>query len=305
MKIIRKVKILIVLILLTIMIPLSLSRHKVSKFKKSSYSRTINPKKDPCYKPGFLRRALSMVKETAKSAVKLVYDPEYWRQYRAAIQSVTIDNINQKNELLKTIMSQHPNLTDSQIIRINYYLGTKTYEEISSNTEQIKNNVNNFLQRTLDNSEDEEYVRAVQKILTTNQSEMSKMILEMDYLDYSIYADIQERMHTYFLQNELHLFEPNRNFRFSELGRRVHKRKKHEIPDFVKDESQFLLDSFKKNLDYINSNAKNTLSNINTVKNTIKNTEIFMNLSKAVIEIDKIPVLEDITNKIKSEVAVV
>ncbi len=61
----------------------------------------------------------------------------------------------------------------------------------------------------------------------------------------------------------------------------------------------------KKNLDYINSNAKNTLLNINTVKNTIKNTEILINLSKAVIEIDKIPVLEDITNKIKSEVAVV
>jgi hypothetical protein len=139
-------------------------------------------------------------------------------------------------------MSQHPNLTDSQIIRIKYYLGTKTFEEISSNTEQIKNNVDNFTQGTLDNSKDQEYVRAVQKILTTNQSEMSKMILEIDYLDSSIYADIQERMHTYFLHNELCLFEPNRNFRFSELGRRVHKRKKHEISDFVKDESQFLLD---------------------------------------------------------------
>jgi hypothetical protein len=308
MKIINQLRILLLLTIIALMaIPIN-SRHRKVKSKGLSHKASGKGGENVCYQPGFLRRAVDFVGNKALEVVKLFYDPEYTAKYKEAIKMITTENINQKDELFKRIVSEHPDLTDSQIIRINYYLGTKTFEEIQ-HSEIILQNVRNFIQKSSEvKNSDDEYIRTLQKILLTNQPELSEMILKMDYLDYSIYAEMQGRLHKYFMEKEFQLFESKKLFRFSQLSRKVHSIKNHsskngyKIPEFIKDKSQFALDSLKNNIDLINSKAKKALSTISKVKDTIKNTEILMNLSKALLELDNIPVLEKVNEKIKNKV---
>lgn len=245
-------------------------RTAIHKFKKAVHT-IIAFKNNKKYekllkeKPGLVKRFFRFISSPFSSAPSPSNEEAVKKRVDASIQMKTA----YLEEIFATYKSQ---LTYDLKMRIAYYVGSQNIFYFEAYKDKaIKQAIEKFIKAANSEQLDKEYYTFLKKILYLHEEKTHRLVSHLDLVYLDVTTNYNEEFQSFFEKKEL--------ARFGKL--QVQRMLAGEDLD-----PQLLLDSVKKNLDYVNSKAKTVLSKYDKVSKMIKSNEMLKSLRNAFTEVD-------------------